>query len=235
MAASLRLSLVLAALAGASSPAAAAAPGAPDLDALVTYETRQVLASGVIRQERWQERMVRRGDTVWTERVLPPSAVASHRHESPARHAEHKHFDFEAASRLVSRDARGDTSLRYVDRKNRMVVSVPRAEYGAVGFDGRWDAAASLVPPVVASAMAPATGPAGERGSRWLADRASAWTHKVLWSDARGVALVVESERDDGSFRRRVTLLPTPARSASSLPWLGLDAFAQKEYDDFMD
>ena len=57
---------------------AAAAPAAPvpaDLDALITYETRQVTATGVTRTETWQERLIRRGDTVWTERVLPAQLV----------------------------------------------------------------------------------------------------------------------------------------------------------------
>ena len=74
------MTLALLALLGATAGApAAAAP--PDLDAGITYESHQALASGVVRDERWQERLVRRGDTVWTERIVTGvSAGARHDH-----------------------------------------------------------------------------------------------------------------------------------------------------------
>lgn len=217
-------------LAAAAIPALAA----PDIDAVVTYRTHQVLASGVVRDESWQERVMRRGDAVWSERVLPAEARAAHRHETAAEHAAHKHFDFEGAARLVQLDGRGDTVLRYVDAKNRVVVSVPRAEYGAVGFDGRWDAAAHLVPPQVVATMA-AVKERAAPGARWVGDRGDGWTHRVLWSDSREVALRIESARDDGSFRRTVSVALQPVASGQPLPWRNLASYTQKEYDDFMD
>jgi len=229
-----RFALGIGALVVATAARAGAAP-VPDLDAVVTYETRQVLASGVVRDERWQERLVRRGDLVWTERILPAQAAAAHRHESAAEHAGYKHFDFEAASRLVGRGASGQTVLRYVDAGNRIVVGVPAAEYSAVGFDGRWDAAAHLVPPQVIAAMHELPARGAEAGSRWVGERAAAWTHKVLWSDRRQVALRTESSRDDGSFRRVVSVAPAVAAGSRRLPWLGIDGWTQKDYDDFMD
>lgn len=220
--------------AAACTFAANAVPAAvaPDLDAIVTYETRQVMASGVVRDERWQEHIVRRGDSVWTERVLPAATRAAHLHESAAQHAGHKHFDFDGAARLVQRDLQGGTVLRYVDTMNRVVVAVPPAEYGAVGFDGRWGAAAHVVPPEVVAGMPGGRGTA-QPGARWLADHADGWTHRVLWSDSRAVALRIESTRDDGSFSRRVTV--APSASAAALPWSDIASYTQKEYDDFMD
>lgn len=229
-----RVNVAAAAWALAAAGAAGANPPPPALDALVTYETRQVLASGVVRNERWQEQIVRRGDAVWAARVLPASALAAHKHQTSTAHAGHKHFDFEAASRLVSKDSKGETVLRYVDLAHRVVVSVPRAEYGAVGFDGRWDAAAFVVPPVTIDAMKPIAGRNAASGSRWVSEQVGAWTHRVLWSEVRQIALRVESARADGSFSRQVTVVPA-ARAASTVPWQGLDAFVQKEYDDFMD
>src|SRR5207247_10396649 len=99
------------------------------------------------------ERLIRRGDVVWTERVLPAEAHAAHPHESSAEHTGHKHFDFEGAARLLRLDAKGQLQLQYVDREHRVAVSVPKAEYGAVGFDGRWDAAAHVVPPSLVARM----------------------------------------------------------------------------------
>jgi hypothetical protein len=216
---------------------AAAAPAAPvpaDLDALITYETRQVTATGVTRTETWQERLIRRGDTVWTERVLPAQAAALHANESVTEHAGHKHFDFDSAARWLQRDAKGEPQLRFVDREHRVVVSVPKAEYGAVGFDGRWDAAASVVPPEVVARMA-ASSPANAAGGQWRTEKAKGWSHRVLWSEAQQVALRVESKRDDGSMLRVVSVVPAKAVAASDLPWNGIGAYTQKEYDDFMD
>jgi hypothetical protein len=198
---------------------AAAGQAAPDLDALVRYETRAVLANGTTRVETWSERLVRRGDRVWTERVLSAAA-----HEAEAEHAGHKHFDAERAARLVILD-KGEPQLQYVDREHRQVVHVPKAEWGAVGFDGRYDAAAHLVPPSLIERMAVQ----GE----WRVQKAQGWTHRVLWSAERQVALRIESRRDDGSYVRRVNLQPMAA--AAALPWTGLAAYQQHDYDDFMD
>ncbi|HEY2928633.1 hypothetical protein [Piscinibacter sp.] len=207
-----------------------AAPALPDLDAVVSYETRQITAAGVLRTEVWKERLVRRGDVVWTERVLPAETHAAHAHESSTEHAGHKHFDFESAARLLRLDAKGQLQLQYVDREHRVVVSVPKAEYGVVGFDGRWDAAAHVVPPSVVARM-PVTMNSG--AAVWHEEKAPGWSHRVLWSEARQVALRVESQRSDGSFRRVVSV--EPVAPTGGLPWKDLATFTQKEYDDFMD
>ncbi len=211
---------------GAASMSAHAAP-LPDVDALVTYETRQLTTAGVLRTERWQERLVRHGDAVWTARVLPAGQAALHANESAAEHAGHKHFDFDSAARLVERTPSGELRLRFVDREHKVVVSVPKAEYGAVGFDGSWDAAAHIVPPAVVARMGVAS------ADGWRTENAKGWSHKLRWSAAQQVPLRVESRRDDGSVTRVVTVTPMPA--AAALPWSGIDAFAQKDYDDFMD
>ena len=56
----------------------------------------------------------------------------------------------------------------------------------------------------------------------------------MLWSVDRRIALRVESVRLDGSVRRVVTVEPTKPGSAGA-PWADTAAYAQKEYDDFMD
>ncbi len=231
-------------LAAAASPTA---PRLPDLDALVAYQTRQVLASGVTRVETWQEHLVRRGDRVWTERVLPPQAP---RHADAAPdHAAHKHFDYARAARLLSREAGGGVDLRFIDTEHRVAVSVPAAEFGAVGFDGRWDAAASLVPPSLverlpaedssadAAAQPGAVGRRGAvaQGARWRVQKVGDWTHRVLWSDAQQLALRIESRRADGSFERTVVATPQAPRAAAALPWRDLTSYTTRQYDDFLD
>ena len=226
IASALSLGVVVAAHAAKTTTATTREP-APDIDAMITYETQQVTSAGVTRTERWQERLVRRGDVVWTARVLPTGVAALHANDSLAEHVGHKHFDFDSAARLVERMPSGELRLRFVDPDHKVVVSVPRAEYGAVGFDGNWDAAAYIVPPAVVARM----GAAAADG--WRAEKAKGWSHKLRWSAAQQVPLRVESRRDDGSVTRVVMV--TPMAASASLPWSGIDAFAQKDYDDFMD
>ena len=66
----------------------------------------------------------------------------------------------------------------------------------------------------------------------WRAEKAKGWSHKLRWSAAQQVPLRIESRRDDGSVTRVVTLMPMTASAA--LPWNGIDALAQKDYDDLM-
>ena len=233
--------LIAAASALAAALAAAATSGvtAPtvDVDALVSYETRQVMSSGVTRVDTWQERLVRRGSQVWTERLLPPASHLDHERESVAEHMGHKHFNADTSARWLSLGPNGKVEVRFVDREHKTVVSVPSAEFGTVGFDGRFDGAASIVPPSVALSMKPTSGTSPQ--GRWLADRSDGWSHRVLWSDAKQLAMKVESQRDDGSIRRVVSLRLLPASSSRSTnaapPWQAVGGFTQKNYDDFMD
>ena len=234
-------------LAMVAPTAAAAAPVAPsmpmvDIEARISYETRQVMSTGVTRVDTWQEHLVRRGNQVWTERILAPVAQAGHgrdghEREKAAEHAGHRHFNAETSARWLTLKPDGQVDVRFVDRENRIVVSVPRAEFGTVGFDGRFDGAASIVPPSVVQAMTQTT--ARQVGAStdglWLTDRSQGWSHKLLWSTSRQLALRVESTRDDGSVQRRVTVQLLPAAPARPAPWSQLTDYTPKQYDDFMD
>ena len=222
---------VIGASAGANTPAAAPAAPAPDVEAIVSYETRHVMSSGITRVDTWQERLVRRGDQVWTERILP-AAVQDHDddHDKKPEHIGHKHFNGDTAARWLRLQADGKVDVKYVDREHRAVVAIPRAEYGTVGFDGSWAAAANIVPAMLAKSMK-AGSSSGE--AQWRTDRRDGWSHRVLWSESRQLAMKVESVRDDGTVRRLVTVQLKPV--AAKAPWDLLAGYAQKRYDDFMD
>ena len=225
-----------AAVAGSVEPLAPAT-SMPDIDARVSYESRQVMSTGVVRVDTWQEHLVRRGNQVWTERILPPVAHAGHARETVAEHAGHRHFNAETSARWLTRKPDGQVEVRFVDREHRIVVSVPQAEFGTVGFDGRFDGAASIVPLSVAQAMTPTTArqARGSTEGQWLTDFSQGWSHKVLWSSSRQLALRVESTRDDGSVQRRVTVQLLPAAPGKPAPWSQLTDYTPKQYDDFMD
>ena len=223
---------LLASAAAMASPVASSIPMI-DLEARVSYETRQVMSSGVTRVDTWQERLVRRGNQVWTERILAPVAHAGHARETAAEHAGHRHFNAETSARWLTLKPDGQVEVRFVDRENRIVVSVPRAEFGTVGFDGRFDGAASIVPLAVAQTMVLRAG--GSKEGQWLTDHSQGWSHKVLWSPTRQLAMRVESSRDDGSVQRRVTVQLLPAAPAKPAPWSQVTEYTLKQYDDFMD
>ena len=148
----------------------------PDVGALISCEARQVTANGATRFERWQERLIRRADTVWTERVPPASADALHAGATIAEHTGHKQFDFDRTARVVQREFEGQPRLRFVDCAHRVVVSVPKAEYGAVGFDGSWNVAAHFVPPSTIARMKPA-------GDDWRSESARVEPPRALVRD----------------------------------------------------
>ncbi len=224
-----RVALVASAWLLFAAGAAHAAPP-PDIDALVSYETRQVMPSGVTRTDTWQERLVRRGEQVWTERVLP-----EHRHASQSAnpHAGHKHLNAETAARWLRSGPRGEVELKLVDREHKVVVAVPKAEFASVSFDGRADAAGSIVPAAVVKPMktdGPAT-PAGQ----WRVERSQGWSHRVLWSEANQLAMQVESKRDDGSVSRRVSVQLRPPAAGAAAPWDSLADYRTRQYDEYMD
>jgi len=224
---------MIGASAGANTPAApASTKAAPDVEAIVSYETRHVMSSGITRVDTWQERLVRRGNQVWAERILPESAH-DHDHEEREKkpeHVGHKHFNGDTAARWLSMQADGKVDVKYVDREHKAVVAIPRSEYGTVGFDGSYAAMANIVPAVLAKSMK-AGASAGD--AQWRTDKRDGWSHRVLWSESRQLAMKVESVRDDGSVRRLVTVQLKPV--AAKAPWDQLAGYAQKRYDDFMD
>lgn len=228
-----RAALLAAASLGTGAALQAAAAGSsPDLAAVVRHETQQRLPSGITRTEQWSERFVRQGEQVWSERVLPPGAA---RHADEAPGSAHRHFDFESAARWVRRDGDGRLQLRFAAPQQQVVVTVPRTEYGAVGFDGRWDTAAHLVPPLLIAAMPQEATGSPIAGARWHVQREQGWTHRVLWSPALQVALRIESRRDDGSASRTVVLEPAAASTPRQAPWVGLERWTQREYGDYLD
>ena len=231
-----RAATIAFALATPAAVAVAAGVGS-DLSAIVSYENRLVLTSGVTRIDTWQERLVRRDGQVWIERVLPAAKSATAEHESPEEHADHighRHFNAETAARWLTRGANGEPQLKFVDHVHKAVISIPRAEYGTVGFDGSFDAAASIVPAALVHRMK-AIGSGAGGDMQWHSERGDGWSYRVLWSERQQLAMRVESRRIDGSASRTISVRLVPRDAIVPAPWTRVTSYAQKQYDDYMD
>lgn len=208
--------------------AACLAPGAalaaPALDLAIRYYSRVVTDEGVTRESRYEERMLRRPGHVWVERVLPAAPAApesGHQHFNPVRLARHVTLQG------------GQLKLEYVDRRGRERVAIPPAEYANVAFNGSWEGSYHLVPPQAVAAMPLAARASEVPGARWHEREQDGRFQRVLWDEARQVALVIELGNRAGTDFQRIEARPLQA--AGALPWSGLAGFSQKEYADFLD
>ncbi len=212
---------------GALALAAQGITSVPPLAALVTTEQRQTTADGLTKQVRFQERLVRAGDRVWLERVIPQGAPGS------GESQEHHHLDLDVAARFVQRDSSGAMHVAFVHRGERTVVQTEPRDYPEVGFHDSWAVVSHLVDPAILQTMRPLARRATEAGARWYEKRTEAGYLRVQWSSRRKIALAVESGSADGHRFHRTTVAFVPYPKVR--PWEELGGYAQKEYTDLLD
>jgi hypothetical protein len=215
--------------------AAHAAPAqGPDLDLAIHYYSRVVTPEGVLRDSRYQERMMRRADHVWKVRVLPDTPAAHGADAAPAHHErEHKHFNHVMLPRHVLR-SNGQVRLEYVDFREREVVSISPSEYENVNFDGSWTNAFFLVDPKAVAALPLTNRASPVAGARWRETSKGSAYQRVLWDENRMIPLLIQKGDAAGRTLERIEIMPQPT-PAKALPWAGAKAFAQKEYAEFLD
>lgn len=226
-----RRHLLQAALAGsllAAAPwAAAQATGSgPSLDLLVRHTSVSLGADGVKRTAEFSERVHRRPQMVWIERVIPPHAHSEEEHAKG--HKAHKHLDVAAAARWITRDEHGETRLRLVSAEDKVVIDIARTDYGNVGFDGAWPAAWHLIDPAVLQQLK-AAAPVGDTTTYTRQDANGRLT--VVWNHKLMVPVSVESSGPQGSRKTVVQTIAAPANP----PWTRLDGYGKKDYSDYLD
>ena len=204
---------------------------APDLAARIRYQDRITSSDGIARENHWQEKWIRVGNQVWSQRLIPlPLARAYHaRHDATPGH---KHFTHQMAARWVSRSDEGELQLRYADAWHNQLVEVPPEEYGQVAFTADWARLRHLVDPALLQGMT-ALDEAAPEQARWYEKREGKQRTRILWSSQWQLPLVVESASLDGyrSYRMEVTLKPLPKQ----LPWQQLDSYQTLDLRDFFD
>ncbi|MFM4900750.1 hypothetical protein [Aeromonas hydrophila] len=203
----------------------------PDLAARIRYQDRVTSSDGISKESQWQEKWLRVGDQVWSQRLIPlPLARAYHAtHDATPGH---KHFTHQMAARWVTRDQQGMLQLRYADNWHNQLVEVPEEEYGQVAFKPDWPRIRHLINPTLLQEMTPLDEAAPEQ-ARWYEKREGKQRTRILWSSRWQLPLVVESASLDGyrSYRMEVTLKPLP----KSLPWQQLDGYQTLDLRDFFD
>lgn len=207
-----------------------AVQAAPDVSLIVTHQSNVLGADGINRSSVFSERVVRQGDTVWIERVMP---VGAHREDDHAKAKtgaakDHKHADLSAATRWIQRLPDGKLNFRLVSIHDKVIVNVSPAEYGTVGFDGAWLAAYHLIDPAVLKTMkASESTPQGQ----WYESAKNGNKVRVLWDAKREIPLQVFSQGPNGYRSTTVKPLSLPIKN----PWGVTSKYVKKDYSDFLD
>jgi hypothetical protein len=217
-----------------------------DLDARVLVEARSLSGDGILRQTRYEDQLMRRGDHTWTLRILPVGTPMADEHDhdqaKPTKtgarktsEPDHQHFNPQLAGRHVWLDA-GKVRLEFVDTRSRMVVPVAPAEFETVGFDGSWERAYYMVSPREVARMPVTARPSPVAGARWHETQAAGLSTRVLWDDRLGIPRIIEIESLPGRplVWRRVTVTPA-AQLAKAVPWQQTQGYQMREYSDFLD
>ncbi|MFM5133695.1 hypothetical protein [Aeromonas rivipollensis] len=204
---------------------------APDLAARIRYQDRVTSSDGIARENHWQEKWIRVGNQVWSQRLIPLPLARAY-HASHDATPGHKHFTHQMAARWVSRDDEGELQLRYADAWHNQLVEVPPEEYGQVAFTADWARLRHLVDPALLQGMTVLDEAAPEQ-ALWYEKREGRQRTRILWSSQWQLPLVVESASLDGyrSYRMEVTLKPLPRQ----LPWQQLDSYQTLDLRDFFD
>ena len=203
----------------------------PDLAARISYHDRVTGSDGIARESVWQEKWLRVGNQVWSQRLIPLPLVRAY-HATHDATPGHKHFTHQMAARWVTLDDGGDLQLRYADAWHNQLVEVPPEEYGQVAFKPDWERIRYLVNPALLQEMTRLDEQAPEQ-ARWYEKREGKQRTRILWSSRWQLPLVVESASLDGyrSYRMEVTLKPLPRQ----LPWQQLDGYQTLDLRDFFD
>lgn len=209
------------------------AAAATDTAATISYEFRTVSSEGVTKDTRFQERLYRAGNQLWTERVLPKQAP----HEKQDKdHADHEHdLALGAAAKYIVRDERGQLNLQFVRVEDKMVIQTEPRDYPEVGFDGSWDSAYYLINPAQLKKMQKLAGKAPVANASWYEQKTNAYVRRVLWADDKQMPLLIETSSRDGSRYSKTTITPESLPAANQLPWSRLASYQRRAYIDLLD
>jgi len=172
----LATALALALAVPVSAVLAAEAVSGPDQNLQVRHYAMSIGHDGVKRETTFTERLYRRNNQVWTERVIVAEPAAQHEHSG------HSHPDAGSAPMWVQRKADGALDARLIERHQRRSIKVDSQYYGNIGFNGNWGSTFFLSDPQSLKSMR-AVG-AVNGGVQQYESKRGAMTVRVGWDVA---------------------------------------------------
>jgi hypothetical protein len=211
-----------------AAPAALAAVSAPDQNLQVQHYSMVLGRDGVKRETTFTERLYRRSDQVWTERLIAAETTdAADGHD----HSGHNHPDAGSSPMWVRRQADGSLDARLIERHQRRTVKVDSQYYGNIGFNGNWGSTFYLSDPQSLKNMR-AVG-AVKDGVQLYESKRGDLTVQVSW-DVKGQYPRRVESFDAHGLARRQTLVSVIA-APPVLPWKTLAGYADIEYSDLLE
>jgi hypothetical protein len=206
-------------------PVALAAVEALDQNLQVQHYSMVLGRDGVKRETTFTERLYRRNDQVWTERLIASEAAGEHDHSG------HNHPDAGSSPMWVRRQADGSLDARLIERHQRRIVKVDSQYYGNIGFNGNWGSTFYLSDPQSLKNMR-AAGPVKD-GIQMYESKRGELTVRVSW-DVKGQYPRRVESFDAHGLTRRQTLVSVIA-APPVLPWKTLAGYAEIDYSDLLD
>ncbi|WP_304360178.1 hypothetical protein [Collimonas fungivorans] len=217
-------------------PAALAAAqvlvSAPDQNLQVQHYSMVLGRDGVKRETTFTERLYRRSDQVWTERLTVAETAAGTTDAADQHdHSGHNHPDAGSSPMWVRRQADGSLDARLIERHQRRTVKVDSQYYGNIGFNGNWGSTFYLSDPQSLKNMR-AVGPAKD-GVQLYESKRGELTVRVSWDVKGQYPRLVESFDAHGMARRQTAVSVIAAPPV--LPWKTLAGYAEIDYSDLLD
>ena len=201
---------------------------AQDLDMVVRHTTIFAGADGVKRTNEFAERVVRRQDQIWIERMVPEGWHPTDEHAHVKAGHDHRHLDVVTASRWLVRGVDGSVRVRLAAKEDKVLVDVAKTEYSNIGFDGSWTAAYYLIDPDALKRMK-LSGIRGDLSTYTNTDKNRQL--KIVWNDKFKVPTLVESV-SGASSKRTVIEVSAPVTTP---PWKSTQKYVAKDYSDYLD
>ncbi|AEK63712.1 Hypothetical Protein CFU_3889 [Collimonas fungivorans Ter331] len=213
-------------------PAVLAAVNAPEQNLQVQHYSMVLGRDGVKRETTFTERLYRRSDQVWTERLTGAETAAGTADAADQRdHSGHNHPDAGSSPMWVRRLADGSLDARLIERHQRRTVKVDPQYYGNIGFNGNWGSTFYLSDPQSLKNMR-AVGPAKD-GVQLYESKRGELTVRVSWDVKGQYPRLVESFDAHGMARRQTAVSVIAAPPV--LPWKTLAGYAEIDYSDLLD
>jgi hypothetical protein len=210
-----RATLVLAAML-----AQAGVASAQPLSAVVTHEATEHGADGVTRSTRFQERLYRDDEQVWITRVGVTARRATSDHD----------LELGTLTRWLRRDRAG-VHAALVSPEAKLVVELEPASFETFGISANWEEASALAD---LRGLTPGTLDRST-GGRWYERRSATSVYRVLWSDALGIALMIEARSVDGRKTTRITVAIQPQAWSSAASVANVASFRHVDRSDLGD